>query len=154
SATHRGLEVAGVTLGFGALVAAVTWPQIKRLDSVPDVGDPLFSIWRIAWIAHQLPRDPLHLFDGNMFYPERLTLTYSDPVIVPGIMSAPFFWLGAHPLTIYNLLFLSGFVLSGVTMYYLVRALTGRRDAAAIAGAIFALYPFRFEQYSHRELQM
>jgi hypothetical protein len=147
-------ELAIVTLGFCGVVAAATWPQIARLDSVPDVGDPLFSVWRIAWIAHQLPRDPLHLFDGNMFHPERLTLTYSDPVLVPAIMSAPFFWLGGHPLTVYNLLFLSGFAFSGVTTYYLVRALTGRRDAGAVAGIIFALYPYRFEHYSHLELQM
>ena len=56
--------------------------------------------------------------------------------------------------SIYNLLLLSGFVLSGVTIFLLVRALTGRRDAAIVAGAIFALYPYRFEHYSHLELQM
>ena len=69
-------------------------------------------------------------------------------------MSAPFFWAGGNPVVIYNLLLLSGFVLSGVTMFLLVRALTGRIDAALIAGAIFALYPFRLEHYSHLELQM
>jgi hypothetical protein len=69
-------------------------------------------------------------------------------------MSAPFFWLGGHPVTIYNLLFLSGFAFSGVTTYLLVRALTGRRDAAVVGGIVFALYPYRFEHYSHLELQM
>jgi hypothetical protein len=154
SAWRRVAEIGIVGLAFTALVAIATWPQVARLDSVPDLGDPLFSVWRIAWIAHQVVRDPIHLFDGNMFYPERLTLALSDPVIVPGLMSAPFFWLGGHPLTIYTLLFLSGFVFSGVTTYLLVRALTGRRDAAAISGIIFALYPYRFEHYSHLELQM
>ena len=147
-------EIGIVGVGFSALVAIVTWPQVFRLDSVPDLGDPLFSIWRISWIAHQIVRDPVHLFDGNMFYPEHLTLALSDPVIVPGLMSAPFFWLGGHPVAIYNLLFLSGFAFSGVTTYLLVRALTGRRDAAVVAGIVFALYPYRFEHYSHLELQM
>ena len=55
---------------------------------------------------------------------------------------------------IYNLLLLSGFVLSGVTMFILVRALTDQWKAAMIAGAIFALYPFRDEHYPHLELQM
>jgi len=151
---RKAAEVFIAGVAFSALVAAVTWPHVTRLDLVPDLGDPLFSVWRIAWIAHQIVRDPIHLFDGNMFYPEHLTLALSDPVIVPGLMSAPFFWLGAHPLTIYTLLFLSGFAFSGVTTYLLVRALTGRRDAAAISGIIFALYPYRFEHYSHLELQM
>ena len=69
-------------------------------------------------------------------------------------MSAPLFWIGVHPVLIYNLLLLSGFVFSGVTMFLLVRALTGRIDAAVIAGALFALYPYRYEHYPHLELEM
>jgi hypothetical protein len=152
---HRALrECAYVVCGFIALVAAITWPQMARLNQVPDLGDPLFSIWRISWVNHQIWRHPLALFDTNIFYPARLTLAYSDPVIVPSLLVAPLFWIGIPKTVAYNVLFLSGFVLSGVTMYYLVRALTGRRDAAAIAGAVFASYPFRFEHYSHLELQM
>ena len=147
-------EFALLVLGFSALTIALTWPQIIRLDSVADLGDPLFSIWRIAWVSHQIVRHPLHLFDTNQFYPEPLTLTYSDSLLVPALMSAPFFWMGAPPVVIYNLLLLSGFVLSGVTMFLLVRALTGRVHAAMIAGAIFALYPYRYEHYSHLELEM
>jgi hypothetical protein len=154
SGRDRLLEFGAVFIGFTVLVAAFTWPQVRHMRWVPDLGDPLFSIWRIAWVNHQLPRHPLTLFDGNIFYPERLTLTYSDPVIVPALMSAPLFWLGIHKVAVYNLLFLSAFVFSGVAMYLLVRALTGRRDAAVIAGVIFALYPYRFEHYSHLELQM
>ena len=147
-------EFALLLLGFSALTIALTWPQIIRLDSVADLGDPLFSIWRIAWVAHQLPRDPLALFDANQFYPERLTLTYSDSLIVPALMSAPLFWIGVHPVLVYNILLLSSFVLSGVAMFLLVRALTGRSDAAMIAATLFALYPYRFEHYSHLELLM
>ena len=143
-----------VTLGFAAFVAVLTWPQAALPHSVPDKGDPLFSTWRIAWVAHQIFRDPIRLFDGNIFYPERLTLTYSDPVIVEGLMAAPMLWLGVHQLTVYTLLLLSGFALSGVTMYFLARRLTGRRDAAVIGGVIFAAAPYRFEHYSHLELQM
>ena len=147
-------ELLCVLVASYGLVIAATWPQILRLDAVPDLGDPLFSTWRIAWIAHQLPVDPLHLFNGNTFYPERLTLTYSDPMVVPALAAAPLIWLGVHQMDAYTLVFLSGMALSGVTMYYLVRALTRRRAAAAVAAVMFALYPYRFEHYSHAELQM
>jgi hypothetical protein len=143
-----------LVLGFTLLVLIMTWPQVRDFYSVPDLGDPLFSIWRIAWVSHQLPRDPLHLFDANIFYPERLTFTYSDSLIVPALMAAPMLWLGVHPVVAYNILFLSGFVLSGIAMFLLVRALTGRVDAAIVAGVIFTLYPYRYEHYSHLELQM
>jgi hypothetical protein len=147
-------SAAALLIGFTLLVAVMTWPQVRHLYSVPDLGDPLFSVWRIAWVSHQLPRDPLHLFDANIFYPERLTFTYSDSLIVPALMAAPMLWLGVHPVLAYNILFLSGFVLSGIAMFLLVRALTGRVDAAIVAGVIFTLYPYRYEHYSHLELQM
>ena len=143
-----------VIILFLFVVAFGTWPQIRYFHSVPDLGDPLFSTWRLAWVAHQLPRAPWSLFDANIFYPERLTLAYSDAIIVPALFSAPLFWLGSHPLTIYTLLLLSAFTLSGVSMFLLVRALTGRSIAAAVAGIMFTLYPYRFEHYSHLELQM
>jgi len=140
--------------GFSLLTVVFTWPQARDLFMVPDLGDPLFNIWRIAWVNHQIVRDPLHLFDANIFYPARYALTDSDSVIVPSLMVAPLSWIGVHQTIVYNVLMLSSFALSGVTMFYLVRALTGRIDAALIAGAIFALYPYRFEHYSHLELQM
>jgi hypothetical protein len=143
-----------LVVSFTALVVALTWPQARDMYSVPDLGDPLFSIWRIAWVNHQLPRDPLALFDANIFYPERLTLTYSDSLVVPALMAGPLLWAGVHPVVAYNFLLLSGFVLSGITTFLLVRALTGRVDAAMVAGAIFAIYPYRYEHYSHLELQM
>src|SRR5690242_10958934 len=54
------------------------WPHLLHPRWVPDAGDPLFSAWRIARIAHQLTHDPRHLFDGNIFYPLPSTLTLSD----------------------------------------------------------------------------
>ena len=46
------------------------------------------------------------------------------------------------------------FAASGVAMYALVRRLTGDRWASFVAGVAFAFYPFRFEHYSHLELQV
>jgi hypothetical protein len=147
-------ELAAVLLYYAAVTIATTWPQIVKLYYVPDLGDPLFSTWRVAWVAHALATNPLNVFDGNIFFPERLTLTYSDATLVSGIMAAPLLWAGVHPVVAYNLTFLAGFALSGAAMYYLVRALTGSRAAAVVSGTIFAIYPYRFEHYSHLELQM
>ena len=63
-------EWVGAGALFLALTAVMLHQQVIALHSVPDFGDPLFSIWRLSWVAHQLPIDPRHLFDGNMFYPE------------------------------------------------------------------------------------
>lgn len=145
-----------VLLLYAVLTAVMTYPQIVRMsDSVAiNDGDPLFSTWRLAWIAHQMPRDPLHLFDANIFYPERLTLAFSDSMLVPGLMAAPLLWLGVPQLVVYNVMLLAAFALSGASMFLLVRSLTNNNAAAFVAGFIFAFLPYRFMHYSHLELQV
>jgi hypothetical protein len=141
---------------YAALTVVMTYPQIRFLSRgvSPDFGDPLLSTWRLAWIAHQLPRDPLHLFDANIFHPERQTLAYSDSMIVPALTVAPFVWLGMHQLLAHNILLLSGFALSGAAMFLFVRSLTQHTGAALVAGFVFAFLPYRFIHYAHLELQM
>jgi len=141
-------------LGIAAALAALLHEQLRHLDSVPDLGDPLFSIWRVAWVAHQIVADPWHLFDANIFYPEHLTLTLSDPVLLPAMSVSPLLALGVHPTVVYNLLLMSGFWLSGVATYLLVERLTGSARGAFIAGLSYACAGFRFDHYSHLELQM
>ncbi len=151
--TWRG-EWVWVPALFLALTALMTWQQLASPYAVGDTGDPLFSIWRLSWVAHQLPRDPLRLFDANIFYPELRTLAYSDAMLATALLAAPLLWLGVHQILVYNIVLLVSFAASGVAMYALARELTGDRAAAFVAGVAFAFYPFRFEHYSHLELQM
>lgn len=137
-----------------ALTIIMTWPQALHLSTqVPGHDDPLFSIWRLAWIAHALPRDPRHLFDANIFYPHARTLTYSDAMLFEGLLAAPFLWVGVNPVLVYNLIFLAGIVSSGIGMFVLVRYLTGNIGAALVSAAIFTLAPYRIEHVIHLELQ-
>jgi hypothetical protein len=139
---------------FVALTAVMTYPQVFHMsDGVHDPGDPLMVTWVLSWVAHQLPIAPAHIFDANIFYPERNTLAYSETLLVPGLMSAPLAWLGVAPILIYNLVFLSGFALSGVGVALLVRRLTGNSAAALVAGIVFAFPPYRIDHYAHLQLQ-
>jgi hypothetical protein len=51
---------------------------------LPNHDDSYPSMWRIAWIAHDLRTDPRHLFGANVFYPERPTLAYTDATLLEG----------------------------------------------------------------------
>ena len=81
---------------FCALATLHTWPlatdplHLSRLDN----DDTAFNTWVVAWVAHQLPRDPLHLFDAPIFFPEHDTLAYSEHMIVQAVMGAPLQWAG------------------------------------------------------------
>ena len=126
--------------------------QSRDLYAVPDRGDPLFSMWRMAWVRHQIAIDPRHLFNANIFYSLPATLTYSDSMILPALASAPLAWL--HPVVAYNLALLAAFILSGVAAYMLARALGVNPLGSWIAAVAFTITPFRMSHLSHLELQM
>ncbi len=140
--------------GLCAFAALILYPQLVRMHAVPDLGDPLFSIWRIGWVYRQLLGDPRPLFDANIFYPERLTLTFSDAMLLPSLVASPLLAARFHPVVVYNILLVGSFILSGWTMYLLVRRVSGSHPAAFVSGLVFGFYPYRFEHYSHLELQM
>jgi len=122
------------------LAVVHTWP----LSSSPgvlsrnDAPDTVLHEWILAWIAHQAPRDPLHLFDANIFYPEPHTLAYSDHLIVQGSMAAPLLWAGASPVVAYNVVLLAGFALTGWSVSLLMRRWTGSWLAGVLAGSLAA----------------
>jgi hypothetical protein len=146
-------EWLGATLVIAASTALMLREQLLALTSVPDFGDPLFSMWRLSWIAHQLPRAPARLFDANIYYPAAGTLAYSDAMLLPGVLAAPALWLGAPVLIVYTVLLLATFVAAGLAMFALARAVTRQTAAAVVAALVFAFDPFRISHYSHLELQ-
>ena len=149
-----GRRTALAAVGIGGALVVLLHDQFLQPYSVPDLGDPLFSIWRIGWVLHQLAVDPLRLFDANIFYPERLTLTFSDPMILPALAAAPMLAAGVHPVVAYNVLLIVAFWLSGVATYVLVERLTRSPQAAFVSGLIYASSSFHLEHYSHLELQV
>src|SRR3984893_1071581 len=146
--------IAGALLLLTVLTAVGTYPQILHMrDGIDDVGDPLLNTWALSWVAHQVRTAPAHLFDGNIFYPEKHTLAFSDILLVPALTVAPLLWAGIGPILAYNIVFLSAMILSGLGVALLVHELTGERGAAIVAGIIFALLPFRLDHYPHLQLQ-
>jgi len=147
-------ESFAVTLGLTLVTVTVLHQQATDLFAVPDRGDPLFSMWRMAWVRHQVVTDPRHLFDANIFYPLPAALTYSDSMILPALGSAPLALLHVHPVIAYNLMLLAAFVLSGLSAHWLVRSLGSGALAAWITAVAFTIAPFRMNHFSHLELQM
>ncbi len=143
-----------ITLLFVLLTIVMTWPQALRLAThTREHHDVYFNMWRLGWIAHALATSPSRLFDGNQFNPEPRVLTFSDAMLVEGIIAAPLLWAGLPMMLVHNLLLLGAMAASGVGAFVLARRLTGSAAAAITAGMVFAFAPFRFEHYMHMELQ-
>ena len=149
-------EAVAVVAAFVGLTVVRTFPLVLNLRaSLPaDLGDPLLNAWILAWDADRLRGGLRGLWDAPIFFPYPKTLGYSEHLLGIAVFTAPLQWLTANPLLVYNLAFLASYALAGVGMYLLVRSLTGRRDAAFVAGAAFAFGPFRDGQIAHLQMLM
>src|SRR3954454_5747424 len=133
------------------LAVAHTWPLVlhpSRL-SLNANADAQLNEWILAWVAHQLPRDPLHLFEANIFYPAHDALAFSEPLIVPALIGAPLAWAGASPVLVYNLVLILGFALTAWATCLLVESWTGSVAAGLIAGSAFAFNTHTLTRLAH-----
>src|SRR4029078_1913053 len=128
-----------------ALACVMTYPLVRFDRAVlPDSDDAYLSVWRIAWVPHQIARAPTQLFDANIFAPARNTLAYSDAMLAMGVLSSPAIAFGVPPALVHTALVLGAFAASGWAAFLLCLELTGSRLAAILGGVIFAFAPFRF----------
>ena len=136
---------------FAALACVHTWPLASNPTHLgrTDNGDALQGMWTIAWVAHQLPRDPAHLFDGNILYPERRTLAYSESMLVQGVLAIPVLAAGGSAVLAFNLVQLAGFALTGWAFCLLMHRWTGSWAAGYAAGSLAAFNANVFVRLPH-----
>ncbi len=137
------------------------WPLTGGLarDVPGDLGDALLNMWILGWGAAHLPdvltgrMTPGAFANANIFHPEPLALSFSEHLFGQVLQILPVYHLTGNLILSYNLLFLSSFVLSGLGLYLLVRDLLGdrpyAREAAFVAGVIYAFVPLRIAQVAH-----
>ena len=145
----------GSLVFFTAIAVVHTWPLASDPAHLTrhDNRDSLLNEWIISWVAHQAPRDPLRLFDANIFYPERGTLAYSEAMVLQGAMGAPLLWLGGSPVLTYSLLLLAGFALTGWSMSLVVHRWTGDWTAGLVSGLVFAFNAHTLSRLPHLQAQ-
>lgn len=146
---------------YAATAVVMTWPVARVAGSqiASDMGDPVFNSWVLMWTGGQV-LDVLHghpgalagYWDANIFFPEPLTLAFSEHLTPQMVQALPVYAATGNIILSYNLLFLSTFVLSGLGAYLLVRDLTGRPLAALVAGLAFAWAPYRMAHLSHLQV--
>jgi F5/8 type C domain len=138
---------------YSALTLVITWPLARHLTSVlpHDSGDPLLNAWILWWNAQALPLTDRWL-NAPMFWPMKGAIVLSEHLLGLSLVATPLQWLGAGPVTAYNVVFLLSFPLSAIAAHALGHVLTGRHDAAAIAGLAFAFNPYRTSQLAHIQI--
>jgi len=139
--------------GYAILAALFTWPLVASLTvSVPsDVGDPVLNTWILWWNAFHLPLTNVW-WNAPIFFPAEGTLAFSEHLLGLTPIATPVIRLSGNPLLGYNVSWLLTFSLSATAAYLLALDLTGRRDAAWLAGLAFGFSPYRVAQWSHLQV--
>jgi hypothetical protein len=140
---------------FAALTLVETWPLATNLARLSrnDNGDTMLNEWILAWVAHQAPRDPLHLFQANIFYPESNSLAFSESMLVQSALAMPMLWAGASPVLAYNVVLLAGFALTGWAMCIVIARWTGDWAAGIAAGILMAFNAHTLTRLPHLQAQ-
>ncbi len=142
---------------YAALTVVMTWPIALGVarDVPADLGDSLLNMWIMAWVADgavAVARGAMSfgdLWNGNIFHPSTLALTFSEHLVPQALQGAPVYLATGNIVLAYNLVFLATFALSGLGMFLFVRELTGSAKAAFVAGLFYAFAPYRLGQFPH-----
>jgi Interleukin-like EMT inducer len=125
----------------------VTWPLASGPATLwPPHHDPRVFTWVMASITRRLTSTPLGLFHGDAFYPNGLSLAYTELLLPPALLGLPGFVWG-NPILTYNLLLLLLWPVNGVALAWAAHAITGSRPAAWLAATVFCLSPYFTEYY-------
>ena len=136
---------------FVALAVLHTWPLAAaphRL-SLNYNADTQLNTWIVSWNAHTLFTHPARFWQGNIFQPGELALTFSEPLVVPAIAGAPVLWLGGSPVLMFNLLLIAGLAATGFAGWWVVTRWTGSSRAGLVAGTLMAFNPHLLTRLPH-----
>lgn len=140
-------------VSYLAVTAVLAFPLVQLLSVrfPSDPADPVLNAWILWWNTQALPLTE-QWWHAPAFYPTPNIMAYSEHLVGLIPIYAPLYWVTGNPVVAYNVTFLLTFPLSGWAAYLLGRELTGRQDAAWLAGLAFAFAPYRMDQLAHLQV--
>ena len=148
-------ELAVSAVAYAVLLTVMSWPLARDLAGTGPIDRPdgRLNAWILAWDAHALRHEPGLLFQAPIFHPLPDALAFSENLLLPAVLGAPFS-LAGQPVLAYNLVLLLSLVVSGLGAQLLVRRVGGDRLAAFVGGAAFAAGAHRWTRLAHLHAQV
>ena len=122
-------------------------------DSISEPIDCLLNTWIITWSHLNLAKNPAAIYDANIFYPNRGSLSYSEHLFPLAVLSWPVFLVSGNPLLSYHFLLFLFVALNGTAMFLLLRHLTGNPWVGVVGGLMFAFNSYQTQHLTHLQLQ-
>jgi hypothetical protein len=132
-------------LFFLLLTLLMTWPLAVILPHgvLGTPGDNLEYCYKLSWFKHAFfDPDASPFFNPDVFYPVGYPLALHEMSLTNVCLGMPLL-LSGTATTVYNLLVIVSFVLSGFGAYLIVLKVTRRADAGLLAGVLFAFCSYR-----------
>ena len=126
--------------------------SLHPTDALSDRYDCLLNTWIISWVQSQVFSDPLKMFDANIYYPAKNTLSFSEHLFPQAMISLPLRLFSGNPVLVYNFVFFFSYFFSGWAMFLLVRCLTKNSLAGLACGVMFAFNSYMMSHIAHVQL--
>lgn len=138
---------------YVALTALYCWPILAAMaTTLPhDTGDPGLNTWILWWNSQAVPFTE-RWWNAPAFYPLSGAFALSETLLSLTPIASPLQWAGASPVVAYNAAFVLSFPAAAIGAHALAHRLTGRHDAALLAGLAFGFSPYRVVQLSHLQM--
>ncbi len=93
-----------------------------------------------------------HWWNAPIFFPLQGALAMSATLVGLAPLTSPLQWIGVSPIAVYNVCHILSFPTAAFAADALARRLTGRSDAALIAGLAFGFSPYRIAETGHIQM--
>lgn len=139
---------------YAVATVAATWPYALTLRSrLPSLVDPLQHLWLMRWYRACLAEGRLPLVCDEIQYPLGAPIGNFSPLHLQGLLFLGLNFFIDNDLLVYNILWLLGFVTTGLATYALARRLIEGEPAALLAGLLAMLSgPMMVHSHCHLEL--
>lgn len=136
---------------FIAIITTIifTWPFLTKLTSYYlDESDYALNGW-ILWYNQDSLRSGrifnlTEYFNAPQFYGFPFTLAYSENMLLPSLAFSLIYWMTNNQVLSVNLFTFSIMLISFMSCFYVVKALTKTMDSALIGSILFTFNPITF----------
>ncbi len=146
--------VLAVALGYLACLVAATWPACATLSThLPSLVDPLQHLWVMRWTRACLLAGRTPFFCPDLQYPVGAPLGNFSPLQLQSLLYIPLSSITSNDVLCYNLIWIFGFVFTGLGVFFLIGQVLRDRRAAAFGGLLAMLStPMMIHARGHLEL--
>lgn len=136
------------------------WPVVVKPDRISDYGvDGILINWitnsagKNIWEYFGSSKSPMGgIFDGNIFYPYKNVLAYSDMFFVSGLLTYPFVLLSKNPGVVSGISMIVGQASCGIILWKILEQKTGNKWMAVVGALAFLMSQTRWEYQVHLQM--